>query len=76
MLIEGDVAFAVSGSGSKSEHLSVCIQTKDKGTLILREINSNAFKNDTLEALVGKRILAKGNLYNQYLFLESFEVIP
>jgi len=46
--------------GSKSDHVGVTLNTADGKSYILRRMNANAFRDETLEALVGKAITGNG----------------
>ena len=53
--------------GSKSEHPAVMLQTPD-GEYVLRIQGGNPFHDPRLEGLVGKRIVARGEIHG-YTFL-------
>lgn len=54
-------------TGSKSERQAVLLQTEN-GEYVLRIQGGNPFHDDRLNALIGKRICAQGELHG-YTFL-------
>jgi hypothetical protein len=67
MEIRGTLIRKTFSAGSKSEHEAIYIQTS-KGEYVLRLKGSNPFENKELQALVGKEVLADGEL-TDYLFM-------
>jgi hypothetical protein len=63
----GSVIRKQVAAGSKSERPAVLLQTPD-GEYVLRIQGGNPFHDSRLEALVGKRIRAHGELHG-YTFL-------
>jgi hypothetical protein len=57
------------GSGSKSEHDAVYLET-DEGSYVLRRVGANAFSDPGLKKLLGKTVCATGMITNT-LFLAS-----
>ena len=57
--VSGQVVKAPFGTGSKSEHDAVYLNT-DKGRFVLRRPGANAFSDPELENLVGKKIQGRG----------------
>lgn len=60
--------------GSKSEHNAVMLVT-ETGEHVLRRAGGNAFQDDQLDALVGKKIDCLGILYNGQLIMVSWEAL-
>ncbi len=58
--------------GSKSERAAVLLATNE-GEYVLRRQGGNPFHDETLEQLVGKRIVAEGVLTGYTLLLSSWE---
>ena len=67
--IKGRVIKELFGKGSKSEHLAVILDTGKK-RYVLRRQGGNPFGDQALDALVGKHIVASGNVTG-YTFLMS-----
>ena len=65
----GKVTSGPFGTGSKSEHRAVYIET-DQGRYVLRREEGNPFHDPELEALVGKTVRCEGEL-EDYLLLAS-----
>jgi len=63
----GQVIRKQFAAGSKSERQAVMLQTPD-GEYVLRIQGGNPFHDSRLEELVGKRIIARGELHG-YTFL-------
>jgi hypothetical protein len=57
-------------SGSKSEHVAICIDLRDR-RLKLRRIGGNPFADAELHQLLGKRICVEGELLNPSTVLVS-----
>ncbi|HEY8009798.1 MAG TPA: hypothetical protein VIE67_02245 [Rudaea sp.] len=56
--------------GSKSERDAVLLQTRDQ-EYVLRIVGANPFQDPRLDALVGKRICAQGDVHgNAFLMTE------
>lgn len=68
---QGEVVLMPTGRGSKSEREVVQLVTK-AGEFILRRRGGNPFRDQVLEALVGKKIEALGRLKGRTLFLEEW----
>jgi hypothetical protein len=60
--LSGEVCRNEVAAGSKSERSAVVLKTRD-GEYILRIVGGNAFHDERLDALVGKRIRADGELH-------------
>ena len=73
--LTGSVLRKVVAEGSKSEHAAVVLQTDDGGEFRLRRIGANAFQDDQLEALVGRRIRAAGDLAGVTLLMREWSEI-
>ncbi|HVF96230.1 MAG TPA: hypothetical protein VM871_02855 [Flavisolibacter sp.] len=67
--VTGTVIEKKFGTGSKSEHHGIYLQT-EKGDFQLRRVGGNPFSDPELKKLVGKKITATGML-NKLLFLAS-----
>jgi len=62
MELIGEVRKKQVAAGSKSERQAVVLRTQD-AEYVLRIIGGNAFHDERLEALVGKRIRVEGELH-------------
>lgn len=71
---EGLVAERVVAPGSKSERRAVVLETAD-GELVLRRRGANPFKDPELDALVGRRIRADGDVRGHTLIMDAWEEI-
>ena len=58
-------------AGSKSERPAVVLKTPDS-EYVLRIIGGNAFHDERLEALVGKRIRADGELHGTTFLMRTW----
>jgi len=58
-------------TGSKSERSAVLLRT-DHGDYVLRIVGGNAFADERLDALVGTRIRAEGDLNGATLLMRSW----
>jgi hypothetical protein len=65
----GKVTSGPFGTGSKSEHRAVYIDT-EQGRYVLRREKGNPFFDPKLEALIGKTIRCEGEL-EDYVLLAS-----
>ena len=70
--IAGTVARAVISPGSKSEHRGVVLRTARGDEFILRRAGGNAFRDETLEALVGTTITGTGILVGQTFIMQDW----
>ena len=70
--IAGTVARAVISPGSKSEHRGVVLRTARGDEFILRRAGGNAFRDETLEALVGTTITGTGILVGQTFIMQNW----
>jgi hypothetical protein len=68
----GKVVSRTTGTGSKSEHEAVMLETPNKD-YVLRIKGGNPFSNPALDKLVGKTIKATGELADYVFFLEDWE---
>jgi len=50
------------GSGSKSAHMAVCLQTKDAAFKLRRPGGGHSFNDPELDALIGKSVRIEGTL--------------
>jgi len=69
---EGLVLRTAIAAGSKSEREAVVLRTAD-GDYVLRLAGGPAFADPQLDALVGKRIRADGEVSATTLIVRSFE---
>ncbi len=69
--VSGQVVKAPFGTGSKSEHDAVYLNT-DKGRFVLRRPGANAFSDPELETLVGKKIQGRGKVVGYTFFLSDW----
>jgi hypothetical protein len=67
----GEVCRKQVAAGSKSERAAVVLKTQD-GEYLLRIVGGNAFQDERLEALVGKRIRAEGELHGTTFLMRSW----
>jgi hypothetical protein len=61
-------------TGSKSERVAVVLRTKAGEQHILRRTGGHAFRDQVLEALVGKTVTATGVVTGQTFILEKWTV--
>jgi hypothetical protein len=74
MQIQGKVAHTRFGVGSKSEHQAVALLTSD-GPVKLRRAGGNPFQDPELEKLVGREIVAEGQLHQGQLLMTRWNVV-
>ena len=67
----GLVTSAPFASGSKSASDAIYLETGE-GRFMLRRPEGNAFADPALQALVGKRIVATGELHDYLLLLDEW----
>jgi hypothetical protein len=67
----GQVIRKLFAAGSKSERQAVMLQTQD-GDYVLRIQGGNPFHDPRLEALVGKRIHARGALQGYTFIMDEW----
>lgn len=72
--ITGIVVQALISPGSKSEHRGMVLRTARGEELILRRAGGNAFRDETLEALVGKTITGTGIVAGQTFIMQNWTV--
>jgi len=70
--IAGTVAWALISPGSKSEHRGVVLRTARGDEFILRRAGGNAFRDETLEGLVGTTITGTGILVGQTFIMQDW----
>jgi hypothetical protein len=75
MRIEGNVVCDRYAAGSKSDHQAVLLQTPDQRYL-LRRLGGNPFYDKDLVNLVGKSIVAEGDIHGQTLVMSSWHESP
>jgi hypothetical protein len=68
----GNVVISLVGKGSKSEHEAVVLDTGD-ARYVLRREGGNAFRDEVLVSLVGKRIKARGEVVGSTLLIEGWD---
>ncbi len=68
----GNVIYKRLSPGSKSERMAVVLKT-DSCELVLRKRGGNPFVDETLDKLVGKRILARGIVAGTTLIMDSWD---
>ena len=59
-------------AGSKSDHMAVWLETKDRGQFVLRRLGGNPFADPELEKLVGKEIACKGKISGYTLIISDY----
>jgi hypothetical protein len=74
MQYHGKVIRQQFGAGSKSEHQAVVLQTPE-GTLKLRRAGGNPFQDPELEKLVGRQIVAEGEIHQGQLLMKRWNVL-
>jgi hypothetical protein len=72
--ITGMVTLAEIAKGSKSEHAGVVLRTAKGQEYILRRRGGNAFKDDALEALIGRTITGEGLVFDRNFIVDTFSV--
>ena len=72
--ITGTVTQELISPGSKSEHRGVILRTARGDELILRRAGGNAFRDETLEALVGTTITGTGIVVGQTFIMQDWTV--
>lgn len=72
--LEGKVTIKSFGKGSKSEHESVVLTTKN-GEFVLRRQGANPFFDPEVRSLVGKTIKCEGVRSDYILYLSKWKVI-
>ncbi len=72
MTFRGRVERRRVGRGSKSEHDAVVLATDDDGVYVLRRRGGHAFKDRTLDGLVGKAFEFDGELLDNTLHVTSW----
>jgi hypothetical protein len=70
----GKVTKKPFGTGSKSEHDAVYLETKD-GSFGLRRQGGNPFSDPQLDRLVGKTIRCQGEIANYTLIIAEWTVL-
>lgn len=73
MELAGTVVSKLFGEGSKSEHMGVFICTP-QGDYLLRKSGNNPFKDPELEKLIGKNIVATGEIVEYIFFIDEVQV--
>jgi len=74
MRYQGKVVHQQFAPGSKSEHKAVALMTPE-GALKLRRAGGNPFHDVELEKLVGKEIVAEGELHRGQLLLTRWDIV-
>jgi len=75
MEYEGLVVRKRINIGSKSEHDATVLATED-GEFKLRRQGGHPFSDSDVQALVGKRIRAKGVVSAGQFIIDTYEVVP
>jgi hypothetical protein len=73
--LEGLVVRKRINIGSKSEHDATMLATKD-GEFKLRRQGGHPFSDPDVEALVGKRIRARGFVSARQFIMQSWDEVP
>ena len=71
MECSGEVCRKQVAAGSKSERPAVVLKTQDS-EYVLRIVGGNAFHDERLEALVGRRIRAEGELHGTTFLMRTW----
>lgn len=72
MKFEGTVVQKPFASGSKSEHPAIMLETREGKDYVLRRQGGNAFRDEVLEQLAGKKIRAEGSLAGYTLIMTEW----
>ena len=72
--ITGTVLRAPIATGSKSEHVAVVLRSEAGEQHILRRAGGHAFRDQVLEALVGKTITGTGLVTGQTFIMDKWTV--
>jgi hypothetical protein len=72
--ITGTVARARLAPGSKSDRVGVVLRTARGDEYILRRAGGNAFRDETLEKLVGATVTGTGLLTDQTFIMKDWSV--
>ena len=73
-VVEGTVHRTAVAAGSKSERQAVVLRTED-GDYVLRVEGGHPFADPRLDALVGKRIRAEGQVSATTLLMRAWDVL-
>ncbi|MEI9918398.1 MAG: hypothetical protein WDO14_06295 [Bacteroidota bacterium] len=73
MQLEGTVVSKIFGKGSKSEYQGVFLSTP-QGDYVLRQHGNNPFDDPELKKLVGKNIVATGEIEEYIFFVDAVRV--
>ena len=71
----GKVSTGPFGTGSKSEHEAVYLNTED-GRYVLRRPGGNPFYDEELHGLVGKTIHCTGVISDYVLQISEWNIMP
>jgi hypothetical protein len=74
MQASGRVVRRAFGSGTKSGHAAIVLDTGEK-QYVLRRQGGNAFKDPQLEKLVGKSICCSGRVYGYVLLISQWDEV-
>ena len=72
MELKGKVAIRKFGKGSKSERDAVYILTAH-GDFVLRRVGGNTFDDPELKKLVGREVVAEGDLKDYYFMASTIK---
>jgi hypothetical protein len=72
--IRGTVARARIAPGSKSDRVGVVLRADDGEEYVLRRRGGNAFRDPTLEQLVGSVIRATGSTADRHFLMDDWDV--
>ncbi len=72
-MITGKVIKRLYAPGSKSERDAVMLATPE-GEFLLRREGGNPFRDEALEALVGKTIRCRGRRTSQSVIMDDWEI--
>jgi len=70
----GKVTSAPFGTGTKSQHQAVYIET-DQGRFVLRREEGNPFHDPELEKMVGKTVRCEGEVEDYVLLASKCKVV-
>lgn len=72
--ITGTVLRAPVAAGSKSEHVAMVLRTRSGEQHILRRVGGHAFRDQALEALLGKTVTGTGRVTGQTFIMDDWSV--
>ncbi len=74
-VVEGVVSLVIVEAGSKSEHRRPVVVDDQGGTHLIHVVGDNPFDEETLTALVGRRVRAEGTSHGTRLRVERDHLV-